>query len=460
MATTRNSSMKAVRLVASQILCAFSTYVALMAFLPFLPKLLLGILCSGENECSDVIYLMGALQLGTGIAAVVTAPILGGLSDSYGRKPIFLLIFTTAILPPLLLACFKTTTGVYLWFLVALVAYTFREGGLIPTFLASVADVVDENHRPEANGLTIGSISVGFLVGTVASTAMKTVDHALWTAVILQVLATIYLQIFLKETNPRGPLLPANDSQSESAMKLLPKSEMKRPFFLDFRETTRTVWSSRRLVIIVMVNFLYAYGLAALDTFTVYYLIAVFNYGEKQLAVIYLLGGGGSALAMTFVYPALSHIFGERVVLWIGLLGGAVHYLLYGLAWNPWMPYFAAAMELFQSVTKPALGTMVSRGVDREQQGKMQGFMSAVQNGARILAPLTITPLSAVSLGENPPFGLKGFPFVVCGSGMVLAWLISTGMPSLPRPMHSEEPTEDIQAPVPPVQQTIAPSVN
>ncbi|CAM6118545.1 unnamed protein product [Calypogeia fissa] len=457
---TRSSAMKALRPVVPLILGTFSYYTAVMIFIPFLPSLLLGILCPGENECSDVIFLVGALQLGMGICGALIAPVLGGLSDAYGRKPILLLIFITAILPQVLVACFKTKTGVYIWFLVVLVANVFREGGFIPTLLASVADVVDENHRPEANGLTIGAISVGFVVGTTISTAIKTVDQAVWTAVSIQVCITIYLQMFLKESNPRGPLLPANDSQSESAMKLLPKSEMKRPFFLDFRETARTVWSSPRLVRIAMVDFLYCYGLAALDSFTVFYLIAVFNYGDKQLALIYLLSGGGAALAMAVVYPALAHIFGERIALWVGIIAGAIHYLLYGLAWRPWMPYIAAAMDLFQSVIRPALGTMVSRGVDREQQGKMQGFMGAIRNGANVLAPLTITPLAAVSLGENPPFGLKGFPFIVCGSAMVLAFLISTGMPPLPRPMHSEEPIEYLQAPMPPVEHTIAPLPN
>ncbi|CAM6097996.1 unnamed protein product [Calypogeia fissa] len=455
---TRNSIMKAVGPVIHLILATVASFTALCIFQPFLPILLLDILCPGENSCGAVIYLIGALQLGMGIGAVVISPILGGLSDAYGRKPILLLIFIIGVLPQVLLLCIRTKTAVYIWFVITLVSFIVREGGLLPTLLASVADVVDESRRPEANGSTVASLTVGFIVGTFASTAFKTVDQALWASVILQIVATIYLQICCKETNPRGPVLPANESQSESAMKLLPKPEVKRQLFLDFRETTRTVWSSRRLMIIALLNFLNTYGLAGLESFTVYYLIGVFNYGEKQLATLYIVGGVAGSLAMVIVYPALSHMFGERIVLWIGLLGGAAHYCLYGLAWTSWVPYFASGMDLFHSMVKPALGTMVSSGLHSDQQGKMQGLMGAIRSVSIILAPLTITPLSAISLGDNPPFGMKGFPFIVIASAMLLAWVLSAAMPPLPPPMDLPEPTEYIQAPMPPVENSIVPA--
>jgi MFS family permease len=148
-------------------------YVALSIVTPAIIGVIVEAICpAGQSECSRVIYLSGFQQLSVGIGAMFMTPIIGSLSDHYGRKRLLMVTCAANILPLALLAYRRDAAFIYAYFVLRIMIDAGDSGNTC-VLLASVGDTVEEKRRGPAFGIILGSLAVGCLVGTTIAKALS-----------------------------------------------------------------------------------------------------------------------------------------------------------------------------------------------------------------------------------------------------------------------------------------------
>ncbi|KAL2621076.1 hypothetical protein R1flu_001281 [Riccia fluitans] len=407
------------------LLCAlFVNMAGFSSVLPSVPDVLISVICPGRLECNQLIFLSGLQTTLTGIGAMVVAPILGWLSDDYGRKPAFLLVLISSIPPPLLLAYSSGKMFLYMWWVLQLFAYILREAGLGATTFAMVADIFpDPRKRAPAIGIAMSMISIGMLMGTLCARVLRTEQLFIFSAV-LQIISAAIVKVFLTESHPNRA---SSHRDIEKLTPLISKGESKSIIL----ETIGALRNNKQLRIMAAVALMVNLTETTLESTLFLYLKAVFSFGKDQFAQFNIFIGIVGFVSQMVAYPILANSIGERKVLWLALLGGAVNVYVYAFAWADWVPYLGCGFVIFYSMIPAAIGTVVSRGATQEQQGKVQGLIVSVRTVAFILGPIALTPLTAMFLSEDPPFHAPGFTLMIGGTAMVLAFLLALRLPEL-----------------------------
>nr|GMD52759.1 hippocampus abundant transcript-like protein 1 [Ipomoea batatas] len=122
-------------------------------------------LCDGQSSCSEAIYINGLQQTVVGIFKMVVLPVLGQLSDDYGRKPLLLVTVSTTIIPFTLLAINKSRGFVYAYYVLRTISYIISQGSIFCISVAYAADVIEESNRAAAFSWITGLFSASHVVG-------------------------------------------------------------------------------------------------------------------------------------------------------------------------------------------------------------------------------------------------------------------------------------------------------
>ncbi|KAM0840681.1 hypothetical protein ACQ4PT_059506 [Festuca glaucescens] len=370
--------------------------------LPSITDVTMDAVCPGRDECSVAIYLSGFQNAITGLGALVVTPIVGNLSDRYGRKALMTLPVTVAILPLFILACNRSEVYFYVYYVLKIVAGIFCEGSMHCLSLAYVADQVGTRRRAAAFGLLSGVSAAGFLSGTVTARFLPT-SSTFQVAAAVAAAGAVYLRAFVPDSGAAvafddeacdpllqgSPCSSATSSSTSSDGELSPrlppyKGVLPSPSDMVALLTSRlhllcasNSRSDLTLSAAAMITFFYSLGEHGLQTALLYYLKAQFGYSKDEFANLLLIAGAaGNALAGT----------------------------------------------------NSIIRTNVSKSVGSNEQGIAQGCISGISSFASILAPLVFTPLTAWFLSETKPFDFKGFSIMVAGFCTLIAFVISTRM--------------------------------
>ncbi|XP_062222511.1 uncharacterized protein LOC133921586 [Phragmites australis] len=409
--------------------------------IPVLTDVTMEAVCPGRDECSVAIYLSGFQNAVTGLGAIVVTPVVGNLSDRYGRKALMTLPMTVAIVPLFILACNRSEVYFYVYYVAKIVAGIFCEGSMHCLCLAYVADHVGPRRRAAAFGLLSGVSAAGFVSGTLTARFLST-SSTFQVSAAVAAAAALYLRAFLPDSGGVScgdeacdPLLqdsscssstssPTSSSDEELSLRL-PPQKGRLPSLSDM---VTLLTDSLALSGAATVTFFYSLGEHGLQTALLYYLKAQFGYSKDEFANLLLIAGAAGMLSQLTVMPILAPILGEEILLILGLLGGCTHVFLYGIAWSYWVPYFAAAFVILSAFVHPSIRTSVSKSVGSNEQGIAQGCISGISSFASILGPLIFTPLTAWFLSETEPFDFKGFSILCAGFCTLIAFIISLRM--------------------------------
>lgn len=141
---------------------------------PAITDVTVSALCPAQYQCSLAIYLTGFQQAITGLGAVMTTPLVGNLSDKYGRKALLTLPLALSIFPLVILACSRDTDFFYAYYVVKTLTAIVGDASVNCLSLAYVADKVGEAKRASAFGILGGVSSASFVCGTLASRFLST----------------------------------------------------------------------------------------------------------------------------------------------------------------------------------------------------------------------------------------------------------------------------------------------
>lgn len=359
-------------------------------------------LCPGSNYCSEVIYLTGTQQTVVGIGKIITLPLIGQLSDEYGRKPLILLTLSASIVPFVLLSFNDTKPLVYAYYVARTISNMLSQGSIFSISMAYAADLVRGSKRAMAFGYITGLFSCAHLVGNLVARLLPE-KYIFQVATVLLVISTVYAKAFLVESKCVVP------DQDQRRSLLLQSESIIMHRWNSTKETITIISRSGILRQIILVSFFYELGMSGIDSVLLYYLKAAFGFDKNQFAEILLVVGAGSILSQLLLLPIINHFFGEQNVICMALGASIAYGIFTGIAWAKWVPYFAASFGVIYVLVKPCTYAIVSKAASADDQGKSQGFLAGVQSLASLISPLVMSPLTALFLSTKAPFHCKGF---------------------------------------------------
>ncbi|OWM80449.1 hypothetical protein CDL15_Pgr019729 [Punica granatum] len=388
---------------------------------PAVTDVTMSALCPGTDECSLAIYLSGFQQAIIGLGTVMLTPLIGNLSDEYGRKALLTLPMVASIIPLAIMAYSRETKFFYTYFILRTLTAMVGESVVVCLALA-YADNVPITQRASAFGVLSGLISAAVVCSTLAARFIPSIALIFQIGAGVSMVAVVYMRIFLPESIPDPeannasvqPLLKGNQNDDIDGDNTEPVKQahvFKRiPSVKDAISLMRTSLTFSQAAVVAFFNSL-AEG--ATQASLLYFLKARFHFNKTQFADLMLI---------------------------VGIAGTFSQMLLYSMAWAVWVPYAAAGFSIFVFFASPCVRSIASKQVGPIEQGKAQGCISGIASFANIVSPLIFSPLTALFLSERAPFHYPGFSILCIGVAMMLGFIQSLMIRPAPPSISKEYP--------------------
>jgi MFS transporter, DHA1 family, tetracycline resistance protein len=375
--------------------------IAIGIMVPVLPHIVGRFTSSNDDQTLGFM----AVTLAFGLASFVSSPILGALSDRFGRRPILLLGFTG-----MAISFFVTAAAHALWVLVVVRLFSGAMQANISVANAYVADITPPEDRARRFGLLGAMFGVGFIVGPVIGGILGDIDVRLpfVLAGCMALLNGLYGLFVLPESLP---------------------PQRRRPF--EWRRAN-PVSALRGLAALKGVGALvFVIALASLAQFMLHmtwvlYTKFKFGWGPGQVGWSLFAVGVVTAISQGFLLKQLLARFSPRRLAVVGMLTGAFTYLGYGLATEGWMVFVVMLLGLVGGAAPAAVQSIVSNAADAGTQGQTMGAVASLNSLMAVLAPVFALELLRW-VSDFPPGNVWiGLPFFVSAAlqalGALIAW--------------------------------------
>ncbi len=370
--------------------------VGLGIIIPVIPQLIQELTGADVSEASRY---GGWLLFAYAFFQFLFAPLVGALSDRYGRRPVLLLSLLGFGLDYLVLAFAPTLA----WLFVARVVSGIF-GASFTTGFAYIADVSPPEKRAQNFGLVGAAFGLGFIIGPVTGG-------------------------ILGELGPRVPFLVAAGLtllNMAYGYFVLPESlpaDRRRPFEWKRANPLGTLLALRRypqvVGLISSLVFVYIASHAVQGTWA-YFTIEKFNWSPKDIGLSLGAVGILSAFVQGFLIRKAIPALGAWRTLIVGMVCNVTGLVLFALVQSQWMLYAFLLPYAFGGLAGPALQGLLSNGVPENEQGELQGAMSSMMSATSIVGPPLMTTIFATFTEDGAPVYFPGAPFV---AGAVLSAL-------------------------------------
>ena len=354
------------------------------------------------NDAQTLAFL--AVTLSFGIANFIGSPVLGALSDRYGRRPVLLIGFAG-----LALSFFVTAAATALWMLVAVRLFSGAMQSNISIANAYVADISTPQDRARRFGQLGAMFGIGFILGPVIGGVLGDHDVRLpfIVAGCLAVVNWCYGFFVLPESLP---------------------PERRRPF--EWRRAN-PVTSLRGLAGLKGVGpLVFVIALVGLAQFMLHmswvlYTKFKFGWGPGEVGWSLFAVGVVSAFSQGVLLKPLLARFTPQQLAVTGMLVGAVSYLGFGLASKGWMMYLVISLGLLGGAAQAAMQSIISNAADSTRQGQTMGAVASLNSLMAVLAP--VIALELLRWVSHRPAGdlLIGLPFFVCSALQFTAAIVA-----------------------------------
>jgi MFS transporter, DHA1 family, tetracycline resistance protein len=374
---------------------------ALGLILPILPKLVASFV---DNDTASAAKIFGLFGTVWAVMQFFFSPILGGLSDRFGRRPVVLLSNFGLGLDYVLMALAPSLS----WLFVGRVISGITSAS-VSTAFAYIADVTPAEQRAAVFGRIGVAFGAGFILGPAIGGLLGGLDPRLpfWVAAGLSFANTLYGLLILPESLPRDRRAPFRwkNANPIGALHLL-----------------RT---DRILTGLSVVNFIAQLAHVVLpSTFVLY---ATYRYGWDATTVgltLAMVGICAMAVQGAAIGPIVKRL-GERRALLLGLGCGAIGFLIFGAAPSGPLFWLGIPVMALWGVAGAATQALMTRLVAPDQQGQLQGAINSVQSVSELVGPFLFTLTFAWFIGANAPVKLPGAPFLLAAVLLVLALAIA-----------------------------------
>lgn len=369
---------------------------------PVLPKLVEQLQGGNVRAAAHSVGWLGALYA---LMQFIFSPVLGSLSDRFGRRVVILTSLFGSGLDYLLLAWAPTLGWLYLARIISgVTAANFTAAS------AYIADVTPPEKRAAGFGMIGAAFGLGFIVGPAVGGLLGSYG--------LRVPFLVAAGITLLNWLYGAFVLPESLS-----------AENRRPFHWASAHPLKALVALRRWPLVGRLagsHFLIMIGGNIYQCLWVLYTGSRYGWNSKQVGWSLALVGVMAAIVQGGLAGRILKIIGERRGVYVGLLAMAVAMACYGAATEGWMVYCIILIGSMAGIGSPATQSIISRAVPADEQGAVQGALNSITSISGIIAPLLWTSLFSWSMASGRSEPLRGVPFfgarIMALAAAALAW--------------------------------------
>ncbi|KAM4616660.1 hippocampus abundant transcript 1 protein [Polymixia lowei] len=316
-------------------------------------------------------FLMNGLVQGVkGLLSFLSAPLIGALSDVWGRKSFLLMtvFFTCAPIPLMRISP---------WWYFALISVSGVSAVTFSVIFAYVADITEEHERSTAYGL----VSATFAASLVTSPAIGAYLSAKYSDSLVVLVATViavadiaFVFFVVPESLP--------DKMRLTSWGFPISWEQADPF-----ASLRRVGKDTTVLLICVTVFLSYLPEAGQYSSFFLYLRQVIEFSPAAIAAFIAMVGILSIVAQTVFLSVLMRTVGNKNTVLLGLGFQLLQLAWYGFGSEPWMMWAAGTVAALSSITFPAVSALVSRSASADQQGVVQGMITGIRGLCNGLGP-------------------------------------------------------------------------
>jgi MFS transporter, DHA1 family, tetracycline resistance protein len=347
-------------------------------------------------------YWYGILLASYGLAQFFSAPLLGAVSDRFGRRSVLLI----SILG-LALNFFITALSPWLWLLLVSRLIGGASGASYTVAGAYIADITTPENRSRSFGLLGAVFGLGFICGPMLGGLLAANGLRLpyFVAAALGMVNWLYGYFVLPESLPRDRRTRIDFKKANPFLTIVRLSQV------------------RGIGSLVLVYIFTMFAQFTLQTTWVLYTAFRFGWGPQENGISLFVVGVVGALAQAWLLGILLKRLGDMRTALVGLTSSFLAYILYGLATQGWMMYGIILANVLGFVIAPAQQGIVSKAVDPQHQGITLGSLNSISSIMGVIAPLIGTPVLAQVSGLPPTDWRVGATFFVAATAQGVALL-------------------------------------
>ncbi|QJW88188.1 TCR/Tet family MFS transporter [Spirosoma taeanense] len=357
--------------------------------IPVFPKLIEQLI---HGNISQAASYGGWLTFSYALMQFVFSPILGGLSDQFGRRPVLLFsLFGFGI--DYLFQGFAPSIG---WLFVGRMLAGIT-GASFTTASAYIADISTPEKRAQNFGLIGAAFGVGFILGPAVGG-------------------------FLGQYGPRVPFFVAAGLTMLNFLYgffILPESlspENRRPFDWRRANPVGSLMNLGRypviLGLVASLVLIYIAGFAVQGTWT-FYTMEKFKWDEKTVGLSLAAIGVSFAIVQGGLSRVIIPKLGQRRSVYVGMMFSAIGFALFAFASQSWMMFAFMGIYALGGIAGPSVQGIISNQVPPNEQGELQGALTSLTSTTSIVGPLIMTNLFSYFTASNAPVYFPGAPFLL-----------------------------------------------
>lgn len=369
--------------------------------IPVFPQLISGLIKGNMSEASQ---WAGLLTFAYAIMQFLCAPIIGNLSDKYGRRPVLLLSLFGFGIDYIFLSLAPT---IWWLFLGRIIAGMF--GASFTTATAYIADISTPENRAQNFGMIGAAFGLGFIIGPGIGGLLGELGPRVpfIAAAILTFMNVLYGYFVLPESLDKAHRR---------------EFEWKRANPLGSLNQLRKYKGVGGLIVSLI--FIYIAAHAVQSTWT-FFNIEKFQWSNAlmgfSLTIIGLLIAIVQGGLIRYINPKL----GDEKSIYLGLSLYSLGLFLFAFASQGWMMFIFLIPYCLGGIAGPALQSIISGNVPKNEQGELQGALTSLMSATSIVGPLLMTNLFAWFTRPDAAVTFAGAPFLAGALCMIISALMA-----------------------------------
>lgn len=369
--------------------------------IPVIPSLITSITGEGLNAAARY---GGWLMFVYALTPFFCAPIIGNLSDRYGRRPVLLLSLFALAIDYVIMGFAASILVLFVGRMIAGAA-----GATFATANAFIADVSSEEERAQNFGLIGAAFGIGFIIGPAIGGLLGEFGPRVpfFAAAALALLNMIYGYFILPET-----LAPEN----------------RRPFKIERANPVGAILQMRGYPIVFgLLGAMFFFQIAhdALPATWTYYTMERYDWSERDVGFSLAAVGVIIALVQGLLIRVIIPYFGEELSVYWGFLVGAFGFVGYAFAPTGLILYLFMVPQSMMMIASSALRGIMSKQIPVDSQGELQGALSSLMGLTAMMAPVFMTQLFGFFTSEAAPVYFPGVSFFAAGILVTVTALIA-----------------------------------
>jgi DHA1 family tetracycline resistance protein-like MFS transporter len=369
--------------------------------LPIIPDLIMEL--TGEGNHMAIIYGMWLTTAFAGMQFLFS-PVLGEISDKFGRRPILLLALFGLSIDYMIHAWAPTITWLFLGrFLAGITGASFTVAS------AYIADVSTKENKAKNFGLIGAAFGVGFIIGPGIGGFFGEIDIRLpfYIAAGLTFANFLFGYFFVPES-----LAPENRREINFT-KMIPGVSLV------------ALRNYKGLLLLISAFFLANLAGQALPSTWSYYGIERYDWNPKQIGISLMVVGLLVAIVQGFLVGVLVKKFGKRKIIIYGFLLWTVGMFLFSFAKEPWMLYAFLIPYALGGIAGPTVQGVISNQVSEKEQGILQGSITGLVSITAILGQLIFSPVFYFFIRPEGTIYFPGAPYALAALFLLAAFMLA-----------------------------------